>query len=216
MAIKTPSILPGEKGYISRKEKTANKKSTEIRARSAAQRKDLKIGKIKTGSKGYRIGKPTTNPRGEKKYPVWRYSRRIGELLVSKRGTPEEEIELTFNRLGGIGNHKHLIQDADFQLKWAIREQELLITQKECHSCSKKISKAAQPNLYHFKMWTRRAKLLENAAKVPEEVIKGKLSIEEGWTKFNDILEEGNRYYMSLKDTALICSACVKKKGIIY
>ena len=216
MAIVTPKILPGEKGYISKKEKTAKKKTGEKRERAAERKKDSLIGKIKTGGKGYRIGKSKTTPRKDKKYPIWRFSRKIGEIVVSNKDTPEEDIELTFNRLGGIGNYKHLIQDADFQLKWAIREQELLMTQKECHECNKKISKAAQPNLYHYKMWKKRASLLEDAAKVPEKVVSGKLTIEEGWTKFNDILEEGNRYYMSLKDTALICSACVKKKGIIY
>lgn len=216
MVIKTPDILPGEKGYISKKERTKGTKLKEKKDRAVIRKSGSKIGKIKTGSKGYRIGKPTTNPRGGRKYPVWRYSRKIGEILVTNKDTPEEEIELTFNRLGGIGNYKHLIQDADFQLKWAIREQELLMTQKNCFSCNKKISKAAQPNLYHPKMWKRRAKLLEDASKVPELVVKGKMTLEDGWEKFNDILEEGNRYYMSLKDTALICASCVKKKGIIY
>ena len=216
MAIKTPALLPGEKGYISKKERTNAKKSIEKKGRAIARKKELEIGKVKTGSKGYRIGKPKTTPRKEKKFPVWRYSRKIGEITVKNPGYPNEEIELTFNRLGGIGNHKHLIQDADFQLEWLTREQELLITQKECYSCKKKLSKTAIPNLYHYNMWKKRTKLLEDASKVPEKVIKGKLTIEEGWKKFNNILEEGNRYYMSLKDTALICSACVKKKGVIY
>ena len=63
-------------------------------------------------------------------------------------------------------------------------------------------------------MFKKRIDLLERAAKVPEEVIKGKLTIEKGWEKFNDILEEGNRYYMSLVDTALVCSACAKQKNL--
>ena len=65
-------------------------------------------------------------------------------------------------------------------------------------------------------MFQKRTDLLEKASKIPEEVISGKLTIEEGWEKFNDILEEGNRYYMSLKDTALICLACAKNKGLNY
>jgi hypothetical protein len=121
---------------------------------------------------------------------------------------------MSFKRLGGIGNYKHLIQDADFQLEWATREQELLITQGSCDICAKKISKTAKPNLYHKHMWKKRTELLEKAAKVPEEVISGKLTIEKGWEKFNNILEEGNRYYMSLKDTVLICAACAKNKGL--
>lgn len=214
MAIKTPDILPGEKGYVSKKDKTAAKKSKEKRVRAASQKKEMSIGKIKTGSKGYRLGRPTTNPRKDKKYLVWRYSRRIGEIVVSRRGTPEEEVTLTFNRLGGIGNHKHLIQDSEFQREWAIREQELLMTQETCYNCNKKISKSAKPNLYHYNMFKKRAALLERAAKVPSEVVSGKLTIEEGWEKFNDILEEGNRYYMSLKETALLCSTCAKKKNL--
>ena len=63
-------------------------------------------------------------------------------------------------------------------------------------------------------MFKKRTDLLEKASKVPQEVIKGKLTIEKGWKKFNNILEEGNRYYMSLKDTALICSSCAKRKGL--
>lgn len=216
MAIITPKILPGEKGYVSKKERTAKKKEKEKKERGSQRKKEVQIGKIKTGKKGYRIGKQTTTPRKEKRYPIWRFSRKIGEILVKNKDLPNEEISLKFNRLGGVGNYKHLIQDADFQLKWAIREQELLITQDNCYLCGRKLSKSAQPNLYHTKIWNKRVKLLEDAEKVPEEVIKGKLTIEKGWEKFNNILEGGNRYYMSLKDTALICSSCVKKKGINY
>jgi len=210
MAIKTPNILPGEKGYVSKKEKTAKRKDSEKRTKAVKRKKDKIIGKIKTGAKGYRIGKLTVTPRKERRYPLWRYSKKIGEIIV----TPEEEISLTFNRLGGIGNFKHLIQDADFQLQWAIREQELLMTQDKCHNCSKKISRAAKPNLYHYHMFKFRTDLLEKAAKVPEDVISGKLTIEKGWEKFSDILESGNRYYMSLKDTALLCASCAKQKNL--
>ncbi|MCK4649968.1 hypothetical protein KAT36_01930 [Candidatus Pacearchaeota archaeon] len=210
MTIKTPQLLPGEKGYVSKKEKTALKKKSEKKEKAIQRKKDKIIGKIKTGAKGYRIGKLTLTPRKEQKYPIWRYSKRIGEIII----TPENKITLTFKRLGGIGNFKHLIQDADFQLQWAIREQELLMTQKQCYLCLKKISKSAKPNLYHYNMFKFRTDLLEKAAKVPEEVIAGKLTIEKGWEKFNNILEEGNRYYMSLKDTALLCAACAKQKNL--
>jgi len=216
MAIKTPDILPGEKGYVSKKQKTATRKTGEKKTRATQRKQEQTIGKIKIGFKGYRIGKPTTTPRKEKRYLIWRYSRKIGEILVTNKDTPEEEIEFKFNRLGGIGNFKHLIQDADFQMQWMIREQELLMTQDKCHVCHKKLSKSAKPNLYHYKMFKKRTDLLEEASQVPEQVIKGKLTIEKGWEKFNDILEEGNRYYMSLKDTALICPACARSKGLIF
>ena len=214
MAIKTPTILPGEKGYISKKEKTAKKKFKEKTANKRQRKKDITIGKIKTGAKGYRIGKLTITPKKEYKYPIWRYSKKIGEIIVKHKDTPEEEVNLKFNRLGGIGNHKHLIQDADFQFQWTVREQELLMTQTNCQNCNKKLSKTAKPNLYHYKMFKKRTDLLEEASQVPQEVIKGKLTIEKGWKKFNDILEQGNRYYMSLKDTALICPSCAKQKGL--
>ncbi len=214
MAIKTPDILPGEKGYVSKKNKTIAKKSAEKKIQTIQRKKDMATGKIKAGSKAYRVGKPTTTPRKEKKYPIWRYSKKIGEIIIFNKDTLNEEITLKFKRLGGIGNYKHLIQDADFQLQWAIREQELLITQDKCYLCNKKISKSAKPNLYHFNMFKKRIELLEDAAKVPEQVISGKLTIEKGWEKFNDILEEGNKYYMSLKDTALVCSACAKQKNL--
>lgn len=214
MAITTPDILPGEPGYISRKDKTAAKKAGEKKAMRAATKKDMAIGNIRTGSKGYRIGRPTINPRKERKYLLWRYGKKIGEIIVKNKGKENEEINLTFRRLGGIGNYKHLIQDADFQLQWAIREQELLITQKNCYICGKKISKSAKPNIYHYNLFKKRTSLLEEAEKVPELVVSGKLTIEEGWEKFNDIIEEGNRYFMSLKDTALVCAACAKQKGL--
>lgn len=216
MAIKTPDILPGEKGYVSKKEKTAKKRLLEKKLRKTAYKKERAIGKIKTGGKGYRIGKSKITPRKEKKYPIWRYSKLIGEILVKNRDSPDENIVMTFRRLGGVGNYKHLIQDADFQLQWAIREQELRMTQDSCELCGKKLSKTAKPNLYHTKIWRKRAGILEKAEKVPEEIVSGKLTIEKGWEKFNDILEEGNRYYMSLKDTALICAACAKSKGLSY
>jgi len=214
MAIKTPDILPGEKGYISKKEKTLLNKKKEKKERIIKRKNDLIIGKIKTGSKAYRIGKLKITFKGEKKYPIWKYYKKIGDILVKNKNSQNEEIILTFHRFGGIGNFKHLIQDVDFQKRWAIREQELLITQKNCFICGKKISKSAKPNLYHIKMWKKRAKILEDAEKIPEEVVKGKLTIEKGWKKFNDILEEGNRYYMSLKDTALICPTCARNKGL--
>ena len=214
MAIVTPKILPGEKGYISKKEKTAKKKAAEKRIKAYQRKSDKSIGKIKTGGKGYRIGKVSITPQKNRKYPIWRYSKRIGEILVSNKDTPEEKITLEFKRLGGIGNFKHLIQDADFQLQWAIREQELLMTQEKCYTCSKKISRTAKPNLYHYNMFKKRTELLEKAAKVPEQVIAGKLTIEKGWEKFSDILESGNRYYMSLKDTALLCATCAKQKNL--
>ncbi|MFA4960556.1 MAG: hypothetical protein WC548_02725 [Candidatus Pacearchaeota archaeon] len=212
MPIKTPDILPGEDGYISRKERTKEKKLSEKKEKKITEKKDIEIGKIKTGYKGYRIGRPTTTPRKEKKYIIWRFSKKIGEIIVSNEG----KIILKFFRFGGVGNYKSLIQDIDFQRRWAIREQELLLTQKECAICNSKISRSAKPNLYHTKMWLKRAQLLEEAEKVPQEVIEGKLTIEDGWKKFNEILEEGNRYYMSLQDTALICASCAKKKGLSY
>jgi len=214
MAIKTPKILPGEKGYVSKKEKTFGKKLTEKKERVKQRKKEMSIGKIKTGAKAYRIGKPKVTPRKEVKYPIWRYSRKIGEIIITNKDTPREEVILKFNRLGGIGNYKHLIQDADFQLQWAVREQELLITQDKCYLCRKKLSKSAKPNLYHYKMFKKRTELLEKAAEVPERVVSGKLTIEKGWEKFNDTLEQGNRYYMSLKDTALLCSLCAKQKNL--
>lgn len=210
MAIKTPKILPGEKGYISKKEKTAKRKVVEKKKNTIQRKKDKIIGNIKPGAKGYRIGKVSISPRKEKKYPIWRYSKKIGEIVIS----PSGEIDFTFKRLGGIGNHRHLIQDADFQLQWAIREQELLMTQEKCFTCSKKISKAAKPNLYHHKMFKFRTELLEKAARIPGDVISGKLTIEKGWEKFSDTLESGNRYYMSLKDTVLICASCAKQKNL--
>jgi len=216
MAIKTADILPGEPGYIPKREKTLAKKEALKKARKVDAKRDISIGKIRTGSKGYRIGRSKNTVKGEKKYPVWRYMKKIGELTVRNYGTPAEEAELKFNRLGGVGNFKHLIQDADFQMKWKIREQELLINQDNCFVCGKKLSKTAIPNLYHTKMWQKRAELLEEAEEVPEEVVSGKLTIEKAWEKFNEILESGNRYYMSLEDTALICSSCVKQKGLQY
>jgi hypothetical protein len=216
MAIVTPDILPGEPGYIPRRERTAMKKAAEKKAKRVAQTKETKIGKIKTGSKGYRIGRSVTTPRKEKKYPIWRYGKKIGEIIVSHKDTPEEEISLEFTRLGGIGNYKHLIQDADFQLEWATREQELLMTQNTCHVCKKKISKSAIPHLYHYNLFKKRAELLERAEQIPEKVVEGKMTIEEGWETFNKIIEEGNRYYMSLEDTALVCSNCAKQKGLDY
>lgn len=210
MAIKTPEILPGEPGYVSKAEKTKTKKETEKKDKATQRAKDKQIGKIKPGSNTYRIGKLSVTPRKEKKYPVWRYSKKIGEITVS----PEGKTELTFRRFGGVANFKHLIQDADFQLSWAVKEQELLLTQKICHICNKPISKSAKPNLYHYNLFKFRTELLEHAEKIPSEVVEGKLTIEEGWERYNDTLEEGNRYYMSLKETALICSACAKKKNL--
>ena len=125
----------------------------------------------------------------------------IGEILIENRDSPEEEVSMTFKRLGGVGNYKHLIQDSDFQLKWATREQELLMTQGKCDICSKNISKTARPNLYHKKMWKKRTELLEKAEKVPEEVVSGKLTIEKGWEKFTD---------------AVISKLSEEKEGLVF
>ena len=47
MAIKTPSFLPGEEGYISKKEKTVERKATEKKVRGVIRKKEVTIGKIK-------------------------------------------------------------------------------------------------------------------------------------------------------------------------
>lgn len=216
MAIKTPDILPGEEGYVSKKERTLQKKEKEEKAKEKARKKKMLLGKIKLSGKGLRLGKPAITPRKDKRYIIWRYGKKIGEILVDGKDQSEEKITLTFNRLGGIGNYKHLIQDADFQRRWIVREQELLLTQNNCYVCSKKLSKTAKPNLYHYNMWKFRSELLEKAEKIPEEAVLGKLTVEEAWEKFNDTLESGNRYFMSLKDTALICANCAKAKNVNY
>lgn len=209
--IVTPNILPGEPGWKELKEDKENSKIS--KKKKVGKKLPTKIGNIVMGDKAFRLGRPVQNIKGEKKYAIWRYKRRIGEIKVD--GTEDKpEVSLKLTRLGGIGNYKHLIQDADFQLKWMTREQELLMTQKECHVCNKKISKTAAPNLFHYNLFMKRTKILEEADKVPAEVVSGKLNIGDGWRKFNDIIEDGNRYYMSLKDTALICLNCAKSKGL--
>jgi hypothetical protein len=87
-----------------------------------------------------------------------------------------------------------------------------LENQKDCFICGKKISKTAKPNLYHYNLFLKKAQILEESENVPNEVVKGKLTITEGWEKYNNVLEEINRYFMSLKDTALICASCAKTK----
>jgi hypothetical protein len=211
MAIKTPTLLPGEPGYISKRERREKEKIKEKKQKNR-EKAPIQIGKVVLGSKSFRIGRPTITPRKEKKFIIWRYTKKIGEITLYPNG----EVDLKFFRFGGVANYKNLIQDIDFQRHWTKREQELLSTQKKCFLCGAKISKSAKPNLYHAKMWQKRAKLLEDAEKVPEDIVEGKLTIEEGWAKFNDILEEGNRYYMSLEDTYLICASCAKKKGLNY
>ena len=212
MAIKTPDILPGEPGYVSRKDKTKEKKIEEKREKVKKEKTDVQIGNIRVGGKGYRLGRHRVTPKKERKYVIWRFSKRIGEITVSEKN----EVSLKFYRFGKVANYKTLIQDADFQKEWAIREQELMMTQKECYLCGAKISRSARPNLYHYNLWKKQADLLERAEEVPNEVLEGKITIEDGWNRFNEILEEGNRYYMSLKETSLICASCAKKKGLSY
>ncbi len=212
MVIKTPDILPGEPGYVSKKERSREKKIAEKKEKGNREKVEIQIGNILVGGKGYRIGKPSVTPRREKKHTIWRFAKRIGEITVSNEG----EISVKFFRFGKVANYKSLIQDIDFQKEWMIREQELLMTQEDCYLCGAKISKSARPNLYHYNLWKKQAELLEKAEEVPNEVVEGKLTIEEGWNKFNEILEEGNRYYMSLVETALVCANCAKKKGLSF
>ncbi|MFA5060754.1 MAG: hypothetical protein WC494_00360 [Candidatus Pacearchaeota archaeon] len=211
MVIKTPDILPGEPGYISKKDRREKQKNREKKQKNR-EKVPVQIGKIILGSKSFRIGRPVTTPRKEKKFIIWRYTKKIGEVILSPNGN----VNLKFFRFGGVANYKNLIQDVDFQRRWTEREQELLLKQNKCFLCGAKISRSAKPNLYHAKMWQKRAHILEEAEKIPEEVVEGELTVEEGWARFNDILEEGNRYYMSLEDTHLICASCAKKKGLSY
>ena len=67
MTIKTPDLLPGEKGYVSKKEKTASKKSIGKKEKTKRKKQEQTIGKIKLGNKGCRIGRSTRTPRKEKK-----------------------------------------------------------------------------------------------------------------------------------------------------
>jgi len=215
--ITTPDILPGEPGW---EELQAKKKKAKELAKSknkkVVKKAPKEIGNIKTGNGGLRIGREIRTYTGVKKYPVWRYRRQVGEIIVKNSETEngEDEISLTFMRLGSIANHRRLIQDADFQKKWDAKEQELLDSQKTCHLCSKKISKTAKPNLFHYNLFRKRAEISEEAAKVPDRVVSGELTLEEGWEEFNNVLESGNRYYMTLDETALVCHTCAKSRGL--
>lgn len=214
MAIKTPDILPGEPGweeYITKKKKA--KEKARSKNKQPLKRAPKQVGNIQTGGGGLRIGRETSTYDGKKKYPVWRYRRQIGEIIIDNEEN-DSKISLSFIRMGGGGNFRHLIQDPDFQKKWNAREEELLSSQSECYLCKKKISKTAKPNLFHYNFFKKKTEILERAEKVPEKIVSGKLTLEEGWNEFNDILEEGNRYYMGLKETALLCPACAKRKGI--
>jgi len=209
--IQTPDILPGEPGweeYIAKKKKAKDK--IKAAKKKTPKKAPKEIGNIKAGGNGLRIGREVKTYTGDKKYPVWRYRRQVGEIIVDKEG----EVSLSFIRLGSVANHRRLIQDIDFQKKWTAKEKELLSSQEKCHLCSKKISKTAKPNLFHYNLFRKRSQILEEAEGVASEVVSGKLTLEEGWKKFNDILENGNRYYMALEETALICSSCAKNRGL--
>ena len=209
--IVTPDILPGEPSwekYIAKKKKAREK--AKLKTKKVVKKAPKKVGKIETGGNGLRIGREIKTYDGRKKYPVWRYRRQVGEILISD----DEKISLSFIRLGSVANYRRLIQDVDFQKQWESKEKELLDSQEKCHLCSKKISKTAKPNLFHYNLFRKRSKILEDADKVPAKVVSGKLTLEEGWKKFNEVLEDGNRYYMSLKETALVCSNCAKQRGL--
>jgi hypothetical protein len=213
--ITTPDILPGEPGwdkYIADKKKA--KEATRLKTKKVVKKAPRKVGNISTGNGGLRIGREVRTYTGVKKYPVWRYRRQVGEIVVDTDDDGKEEIELTFIRLGSIANHRRLIQDVDFQKKWDAKEKELLDSQGTCHLCNKKISKTAKPNLFHYNIFKKRALISEEAAKVPSRVVSGELTLEEGWSEFNNVLETGNKYYMSLEETALVCASCAKSRGL--
>ena len=209
MVIKTPNILPGEPGWEERK---ITKKSVQIKEKVSKKRTPEQVGNIVLGSKMLRFGLPLKNYKGETKYYIWKFKIKIGEVTVDKN----DKISLEFFKFKRIGNYRDLINDVDFQKKWVERENELLESQKDCYICGKKISKGAKPNIYHYNMFKKKSELLENSENVAEEVVSGKLTAFDGWEKFNDILKEGNRNYMSLKDTALICANCEKNRDIHY
>ncbi len=213
MAIKTPSILPGEQGWEEYK-KNKKKENKEIKKESSGKKRiPEKIGNITLGDKSFRFGLPFNTYKEETKFFIWRYKRKIGEIIVKKNGD-EEEIILTFFRIKRMGNFKDLITDSDFQKEWSSKEIELLKTQKDCYLCGKRISKTAKPNIYHYNIFKKKAHILENSEKVAEQVVKGEITLSEGWEMYNDILEEVNRYYMSLREVALICANCAKTKQI--
>ncbi len=212
MSIKTPSILPGEPGWEEyQKAKQEKKIQKKQEKKVSKKRTPTQVGNIVLG-KGFRFGIPFKTYKGETKYYVWKFKTKIAEITETTKG----EISLEFFRFKKIGNYRDLINDADFQVNWKNREEELKKTQPNCYLCGKVISKSAKPNIYHYNMFKKKSQILEDSESVAAEVVSGKLTIEEGWEKFNDILEEGNRYYMSLKDTALICASCAKEKQVNY
>jgi hypothetical protein len=209
--IVTPDILPGEPGWEKlQAKKKKEKEKARLKTKNPVKKAPKKIGKIVTGGNGLRIGREIRTHTGKIKYPVWRFRRQIGEVVIEDGG----EISLSFIRLGSVANYRRLIQDVDFQKKWEGKERELLDSQEKCYLCTKKISKTAKPNLFHYNLFRKRAQILEEADKIPAKVVNGKLTLEEGWKKFNDVLEDGNRYYMGLKETALLCSSCAKQRGL--
>jgi hypothetical protein len=210
----TPDILPGEPGwekYIAKKKKS--KERAKLKVKKVVKKAPKKVGNIEIGGNGLRIGREVKTYDGRKKYPIWRYRRRVGEIIIENEENGSK-ISLSFARIGGNANYRNLIQDSDFQKKWNAKEEELLENQSACHLCRKKISKTAKPNLYHYNLFRKKSELLERADNVPAEVVSGKLNLEEGWAKFNNILEDINRYYMGLEETALVCSNCAKSRGL--
>ena len=212
--IVTPDILPGEPGWEKlQAKKKREKEKAKLKSKVLVKKAPKKIGNITTGGNGLRIGREIKTYTGKRRYPVWRYRRQVGEIVVENEEN-NSKISLSFIRLGGKVNHQNLIQDLDFQKKWNKRKKELLENQKGCYLCGKNISKTAKPNLFHYKLFKKKSEILERAEKVPLLVVGGKLNLEEGWKEFNNVLEDGNRYYMSLKDTTLICAHCAKNKGL--
>lgn len=212
MSIKTPNILPGEPGWEEYQKSKEKEKKKVIEEKKPRKRTPIQVGNIILESNRFRFGLPFKNYKGETKYYIWKFKLKIGEVTIDKNGN----ISLEFFRMKRIGNYRDLIVDVDFAKRWTEREHELLDSQKNCYLCGKKISKAAKTNLYHYNMFKRKSQILEESQNVACDVVSGKLSIEDGWEKFNDILEEGNRYYMSLKDTALVCATCAKEKQVNY
>lgn len=95
--------------------------------------------------------------------------------------------------------------------------------QPKCLKCKEEWSKEEKvfPLLHHTKAEGKRELVKKKIEKkIYNPVLRGHLTIEEGYFKFNPLIKKLNRgllsYYKTLKDTQLICRDChLKIHGII-
>lgn len=105
--------------------------------------------------------------------------------------------------------HIDMIKDKEFKEKWNNIKKELIKNQNnKCFLCNQGFSKSDYAVLHHKNSEDKKKEYYIYENNIYNEIIKSKISLEEGIRRIEKKYQEYEPYYKSLSDVQLICKKC--------